>query len=152
VEGVGDHGCEYMTGGVALVLGPTGVNFGSGMTGGLAYLLAEHAAERALNLDFVRVHECSAVEQAALRQLLIRHCLHTGSPRAAFILNSGAPLPLLRVQPERLPCSVEQTWAPVLERLQLSVSFRSGPADKTWSPIPAVPGDAGEIGRQIPSY
>ncbi|HEV2962770.1 MAG TPA: glutamate synthase large subunit, partial [Candidatus Angelobacter sp.] len=45
VEGLGDHGCEYMTGGVVLVLGPTGMNFGSGMTGGLAYVLAEHVAE-----------------------------------------------------------------------------------------------------------
>jgi glutamate synthase domain-containing protein 3 len=152
VEGVGDHGCEYMTGGIALMLGPTGVNFGSGMTGGLAYLLTEHAAEPALNLDFVCVQECSAEEQAALRQLLIRHCLHTGSPRAAFILNSSARLPLVRVQPERLPCSIEQTWATALERLQFSVSFRSGVADKTWPrPMPAITGDAGEIGRQIPS-
>ncbi|HEX7285025.1 MAG TPA: glutamate synthase large subunit [Candidatus Angelobacter sp.] len=153
VEGVGDHGCEYMTGGIALVLGPTGVNFGSGMTGGLAYLLAEHAAERALNVDFVRVQECSAEEQATLRRLLIHHCLHTGSPRAAFILNSGAPLPLVRVQPERLPCSIEQTWARALERLQSSVPFSSGVAEKSWQePMPAIPGDAGEIGRQIPSY
>jgi hypothetical protein len=98
------------------------------------------------------VQECSAEEQAALRQLLIRHCLHTGSPRAAFILNSSARLPLVRVQPERLPCSIEQTWATALERLQFSVSFRSGVADKTWPrPMPAITGDAGEIGRQIPS-
>ena len=41
VEGVGDHGCEYMTGGVVVVLGRTGVNFGAGMTGGFAYVLDE---------------------------------------------------------------------------------------------------------------
>ena len=49
VEGVGDHGCEYMTGGVVLVLGPAGVNFGSGMTGGLAYLLTDLISEHTCN-------------------------------------------------------------------------------------------------------
>src|SRR5947207_3395484 len=51
VEGVGDHGCEYMTGGVVLVLGPAGVNFGSGMTGGLAYLLTDLISEHTCNFE-----------------------------------------------------------------------------------------------------
>ena len=45
VEGVGQHGCEYMTGGIAVVLGPVGLNFGSGMTGGLAYFLRSEAEQ-----------------------------------------------------------------------------------------------------------
>ena len=118
VEGVGDHGCEYMTGGVALVLGPVGMNFGSGMTGGLAYLLEEHASARPWNPDFVRLEECSEQEQDALRKVLARHSLLTGSPRAALLLKSGHRLPLVRVQPLNLPCPVEQIWAPVLERLR----------------------------------
>jgi glutamate synthase (ferredoxin) len=117
VEGLGEHGCEYMTGGVVVVLGPTGINLGSGMTGGLTYLLREHVAKSACNLDFVQLASCSAEEEHFLRRVLIRHCLMTGSPRAALLLNSGAPLPMVRVQPKQLPCPVEQTWAPILERL-----------------------------------
>jgi glutamate synthase (ferredoxin) len=142
VEGVGDHGCEYMTGGVAVILGPAGVNLGSGMTGGLVYLLAEHTSAKVYNRDFVRLEMCSPEEDVALRELLLLHCLHTGSPRAAFILNSGPRLPFIRVQPLELPCLIEQTWAPILERLQLSLSFTSGPGTKaTPIPVPALPGD-----------
>ena len=54
VEGTGDHGCEYMTGGVALILGPVGRNLGSGMTGGLVYLHTAHFSRHLCNLNFVR--------------------------------------------------------------------------------------------------
>jgi glutamate synthase domain-containing protein 1 len=112
---------------------------------------APQAGEVALNSEFVRVQPCSDEEDAALRQLLIRHNLHTGSPRAAFILNSAERLPFVRVQPERLPCSIEQTWNPVLERLQ-PASFRAAAANKAWSAaLPGMTKDAGEIGHQIPS-
>jgi glutamate synthase domain-containing protein 2/glutamate synthase domain-containing protein 1/glutamate synthase domain-containing protein 3 len=117
VEGVGDHGCEYMTGGVAVVLGSTGINFGSGMTGGLAYMVADQVSQRHLNSDFVRVEPCTPMEEGALRQVLIRHSLLTGSPRATFFLNVGPRLPFVRIQPAQLPCTVEQTWAPILQRL-----------------------------------
>jgi len=118
VEGLGDHGCEYMTGGVVLVLGPTGLNFGSGMTGGLAYVLADEAARNRYHADFVQAVACSAEEDAMLRQVLIKHCLVTGSPSAALILNAGPLLPFMRVQPLQLPCAVDQTWAPILRRIQ----------------------------------
>jgi glutamate synthase (NADPH/NADH) large chain/glutamate synthase (ferredoxin) len=117
VEGVGEHGCEYMTGGVVVVLGSTGINLGSGMTGGLAYLVEEHVDESACNSEFVTITRCSAEEEHYLRRVLIQHCLMTGSPRAATLLNSGDPLPMVRMQPKQLPCPVEQTWAPVLQRL-----------------------------------
>jgi hypothetical protein len=150
-EGVGDHGCEYMTGGVVVVLGPTGINFGSGMTGGLVYVLAEHAGGGALNSEFVFAEECSDEEDAALRQLMIRHCLHTGSPRAAFILNCAGRLPLLRVQPERLPCSIEQTWVPVLERLHAQTAFSPRAAVRNPAgAMPIVPGSSRETGQQVP--
>jgi glutamate synthase domain-containing protein 3 len=149
VEGVGDHGCEYMTGGVVLVPGPTGINFGSGMTGGLAYVLAEHAGERTLNSEFVFTQPCSDQEDAALRQLLIRHCLHTASPRAAFILNSVGPLPFVRVQPVHLPCSVEQTWKPVLERLNAPASFSLHAAAQTLSRPGAIFPDSGSSGQHL---
>jgi glutamate synthase (NADPH/NADH) large chain/glutamate synthase (ferredoxin) len=119
VEGLGEHGCEYMTGGVVIVLGPTGINLGSGMTGGLAYLVREEPDESACNLEFVSLETCSAEEEEFVRRVLIKHCLMTGSPRAATLLNTGGLLPIIRMQPRKLPCPVEQTWAPVLERLTL---------------------------------
>jgi hypothetical protein len=105
-----------MTGGVVLVVGQTGINFGSGMTGGLAYVLADEAVQNRYNPDFVQAVACSADEDALLRQVLIKHCLVTGSPTAALLLNAGPVLPFLRLQPLQLPCTVDQTWAPVLRR------------------------------------
>jgi glutamate synthase domain-containing protein 2/glutamate synthase domain-containing protein 1/glutamate synthase domain-containing protein 3 len=119
VEGVGEHGCEYMTGGVVVVLGTTGINFGSGMTGGLAYLPKENLSRFGCNLEFVRYAECSAKEEQLLRRVLIKHCLMTGSPRAAALLDSGVAM--VRVQPKQLPCPVEQTWSPIVERLIASM-------------------------------
>lgn len=56
VEGVGDHGCEYMTGGVAVVLGRTGKNFAAGMSGGIAYVLdREHDLYRKVNKELVTI-------------------------------------------------------------------------------------------------
>ena len=99
VEGVGDHGCEYMTGGVVLVLGPVGRNFGSGMTGGTAYLLRDYFREERCNSDFVVTSACSIEEEIALRQILRTHWEMTGSPRAQALLESGMRLPLVRVGP-----------------------------------------------------
>jgi glutamate synthase (ferredoxin) len=125
VEGVGDHGCEYMTGGIAVVLGETGINFGSGMTGGLAYIAADQLSEYSFNREFVKLEPCSPEEEVALRQVLIRHVLLTGSPRATFILNSVPRLPLLRIRPVHLPCPAEQTWAPILQRLHIGGFHRT---------------------------
>ena len=116
-ESVGAHGCEYMTGGVVVLLGPTGINFGAGMTGGLAYVPQENVDQFACNLDFVSLAPCLVEESFYLRCALIKHCLMTGSPRAAELLNSAPQLSMMRVQPRHLPCSVEHTWAPILQRL-----------------------------------
>src|ERR1700730_1811653 len=67
VEGVGQHGCEYMTGGVAVVLGPLGLNFGSGMTGGLAYALRAEV-DGMLHTEFVALAETDSSEQLWLRR------------------------------------------------------------------------------------
>jgi len=117
VEGVGQHGCEYMTGGVALVLGPLGLNFGSGMTGGLAYVLRAEA-EDVLHRDFVSVAEIDAGEESWLRRVLEEHVILTGSPRAARLLSRRGLLPLLRVQPVHLQGTVESVWRPVLDSLR----------------------------------
>ncbi|PYT51231.1 MAG: glutamate synthase large subunit [Acidobacteria bacterium] len=116
VEGVGQHGCEYMTGGIALILGPLGLNFGSGMTGGLAYVLRAEA-EDVLHRDFVQLAETDSDEQSWLRRVLEEHAHFTASPRAARLLSRRGALPLLRVQPVHFQGTVEATWNPVLAPL-----------------------------------
>ena len=114
VEGTGQHGCEYMTAGVVLVLGPAGANLGAGMTGGLAYVLQDSAG--AFNQESVRLLEVEMTERRWLRRVLRNHVRLTSSPRAMTLL-SDFNLPLLRVEPLQPPCSVAETWAPILERL-----------------------------------
>jgi glutamate synthase (ferredoxin) len=88
VEGAGDHCCEYMTGGVVVVLGVTGRNVAAGMTGGVAFLLDQddRLADR-LNPDTVELCPLTTPEQEnLLLPLLEAHLAHTGSSRAAAIL------------------------------------------------------------------
>ncbi|MBN1131178.1 MAG: glutamate synthase subunit alpha, partial [Chitinispirillaceae bacterium] len=88
VEGVGDHGCEYMTGGVVVVLGRTGVNFAAGMSGGIAYVLdQDQLFDTKCNLEMVNV-EPVATEQDEhqLFELISDHVRHTGSEYAARIV------------------------------------------------------------------
>jgi glutamate synthase domain-containing protein 2/glutamate synthase domain-containing protein 1/glutamate synthase domain-containing protein 3 len=117
VEGVGQHGCEYMTGGVVLVLGPLGLNFGSGMTGGLAYALRAEV-DGVLHREFVTVSEMESGEQLWLRSVLEAHLHFTASPRASRLLSRKGPLPLVRIQPVHFQGTIEDTWMPLLERLQ----------------------------------
>ncbi len=88
VEGIGDHGCEYMTGGRVAVLGPTGVNFGAGMSGGIAYVYDETGLfDDRCNLDMVDLELMTEVEdQKELRRMIERHVVHTGSRRGQGIL------------------------------------------------------------------
>jgi glutamate synthase (ferredoxin) len=87
VEGVGDHACEYMTAGTVVVLGEVGLNLGAGMTGGHAYVLGDaDALAVSLNADLVVARAPDAVQLEEVRSLLERHLRHTGSERAAAIL------------------------------------------------------------------
>jgi glutamate synthase (ferredoxin) len=87
VEGVGDHGCEYMTGGTVVILGPTGRNFGAGMTGGVAYVLDEAAQlERRYNPQLVELQPLGAQDEQRVLALIRRHVEQTGSHRGAEIL------------------------------------------------------------------
>ncbi len=90
VEGVGDHGCEYMTSGVVAILGRTGYNFGAGMSGGMAFVLDEgHHLPQRLNTDMVRIVRITHSDDVALlRYLLNRHLRLTGSVRAQSILDN----------------------------------------------------------------
>jgi glutamate synthase (NADPH/NADH) large chain/glutamate synthase (ferredoxin) len=88
VEGVGDHGCEYMTGGRVVVLGPTGRNFAAGMSGGIAYVYDEAGdfGLRRLNGANVSLEEISASDAAELRALVAEHARRTGSAVAERLL------------------------------------------------------------------
>jgi glutamate synthase (NADPH/NADH) large chain len=88
VEGVGDHGCEYMTGGRVVVIGGTGRNFAAGMSGGLAYVLDEAGDfTRRCNLGMVDLEPVVDVEDVeTIKDLLARHIRYTQSPVAARLL------------------------------------------------------------------
>jgi glutamate synthase (NADPH/NADH) large chain len=84
VEGVGDHGCEYMTGGTIVVIGPTGRNFAAGMSGGTAYVW--RLASNRVNHELVDLKPLSTEDASVLRGLLERHEVETGSVVAAALL------------------------------------------------------------------
>ena len=90
VEGCSDHGCEYMTGGVAVILGTTGRNFGAGMSGGVAFVYdAENTFESNLNAGMVRIDRVSnGVDEALLRAMVERHALLTDSSKAKALLDN----------------------------------------------------------------
>ena len=86
-EGVGDHGCEYMTGGTAVILGSVGRNFASGMSGGIAYVLDDGNFKRMVNMKMVALYELDALDLVMLHKHLTNHVKYTGSPIAAKILD-----------------------------------------------------------------
>ena len=87
VEGTGDHGCEYMTGGLVLVLGKTGRNFAAGMTGGTAFIFdPDSSFLRQCNLDSVAIETPDAEDLELIRLMVRRHLYFTGSRRALSIL------------------------------------------------------------------
>jgi len=103
VEGVGNHGCEYMTGGVVLVLGPVGGNFAAGLTGGTVFVRAERGAVAARsNAGEVAVEALAPPDQALVRGLLEAHVRLTGSRVARSLLRNDPTLAsFCRVTPAR---------------------------------------------------
>ena len=97
VEGIGDHGCEYMTGGRVLILGRTGRNFAAGMSGGIAYLL--DADPGRINPDMVDVEVLDLDDEHFVRDLLERHVRETGSPVAQKLLDGWDPQRFSKVMP-----------------------------------------------------
>ena len=92
VEGVGDHGCEYMTGGTVVILGDTGRNFAAGMSGGVAYVLDEmQLFDTKCNLDLVDLeYVWQAEDRQLLQELIARHVRWTDSARARHLLDNWA--------------------------------------------------------------
>lgn len=90
VEGVGDHGCEYMTGGKVVILGETGRNFAAGMSGGIAYVWdPDKKLLENCNLELVALEQVETADEIAdLKEIIEKHQNYTGSTRAARILDS----------------------------------------------------------------
>ncbi len=133
VEGVGDHGCEYMTGGTVLVLGPTGRNFGAGMSGGTAYVL--DLDEKLLNPQALASGELTpaaleAADVEVVTDLLRRHVEHTGSAVARALLDDTGALP------GRLTRLVPREYARVLQVRSAAEDEGLDPdGDVVWSRI-----------------
>ncbi|MGI8750621.1 MAG: glutamate synthase large subunit [Thermoleophilaceae bacterium] len=111
VEGVGDHGCEYMTGGRVVVLGPTGVNFAAGMSGGIAWVLDDEGllAGRC-NQEMVDLEPPAAEDATDLRDLLAEHHARTGSTHAKQLLDDEESWAtrLVRVMPRDYRAALER--------------------------------------------
>jgi len=93
VEGIGDHGCEYMTGGVAVILGPVGRNFGAGMSGGVAFVLDSdglfHLRCNTAMIQLTRMSdEPNLADSVLLKQIVTRHLGHTHSFKAQLLLSN----------------------------------------------------------------
>ncbi|MCC8189184.1 MAG: glutamate synthase subunit alpha, partial [Planctomycetes bacterium] len=89
VEGVGDHGCEYMTGGRVVVVGQTGVNFAAGMSGGLAYVYDEDGQfDTRCNLEMVDLDLLTPADEAKVQAMLREHVTRTGSPKVQEVLSA----------------------------------------------------------------
>ncbi|MFZ9075104.1 MAG: glutamate synthase large subunit [Flavobacteriaceae bacterium] len=94
VEGIGDHGCEYMTGGVAVILGEFGRNFAAGMSGGIAYLYSKTGSfdEKKFNLEMVELENLQESDLKTVHELLQNHVDYTNSPKATEILKDWKKL------------------------------------------------------------
>jgi glutamate synthase (NADPH/NADH) large chain len=129
VEGVGDHGCEYMTGGRVVVLGPTGRNFGAGMSGGIAYVYdpARDFAER-VNFEMVDLEPLDDEDRQWLFDTVTRHRLETGSAVAARLLEVwGRSLgDFVKVMPRDYRRVLEATRKAVDEGVSVDAAVMAG--------------------------
>ena len=90
VEGIGDHGCEYMTGGITVVIGEFGRNFAAGMSGGIAYLYSGDVTfdDKKFNLEMVELEDLTEKDLEKVQELLNNHVDYTNSSRANDILKN----------------------------------------------------------------
>jgi glutamate synthase (NADPH/NADH) large chain len=98
VEGVGDHACEYMTGGRVVILGPTGRNVGAGMSGGIAYVLDLDVTD--VNPEMVDLEPLDEGDVETLRRMLTEHATETGSPVAQALLDAPDWTRFTKVMPK----------------------------------------------------
>jgi glutamate synthase domain-containing protein 2/glutamate synthase domain-containing protein 1/glutamate synthase domain-containing protein 3 len=141
VEGVGDHGCEYMTGGRVVVLGPTGRNFAAGMSGGVAYVLDEERTfHKRCNMGMVGFEEPSEADAAELRSMVEEHRRRTDSPVAADVLERWGELLAAGAFVKVMPHDYKRVLRELAEREALSASASGNGAAPT-SPATLAPLD-----------
>lgn len=93
VEGIGDHGCEYMTGGLAIILGRVGNNFGAGMSGGIAYVLdMDNSFDQRVNPEMIGIEALTEEDQSLVKGKIEKHLELTGSPLAEEYLNNWSEI------------------------------------------------------------
>jgi glutamate synthase domain-containing protein 2/glutamate synthase domain-containing protein 1/glutamate synthase domain-containing protein 3 len=110
VEGVGDHACEYMTGGRVAVIGRTGRNFAAGMSGGIAYVLdADGTFASRCNPTLVALDPLGPDDEEELRTLLAEHVVRTGSPVAQRLLDHWDPARFVKVFPHDYRRALEES-------------------------------------------
>ena len=139
VEGVGDHGCEYMTGGRVVVLGPTGRNFAAGMSGGVAYVLDEQGEfARRCNMGMVGFEELSEEDAIELRGLVAEHQQRTDSPVAARVLADWEELLRRGAFVKVMPHDYKRVLREVAEREALALEAAANGGSGATRPLDAV--------------
>ena len=132
-EGCGDHALEYMTGGVAVILGPTGRNLGAGMSGGVAYiykLRADHVNHEALSACELHLNEVQDQDAVKLRNLLEQHVSETDSALAKSILQN------FESELENFTCVLPRDYANVLKiRAKATADGVDPDSDLIWKQI-----------------
>lgn len=124
VEGVGDHGCEYMTGGVVLIIGETGKNFAAGMSGGVAYVFNPHGKfAKRVNPEMVELEALDDEDFEVMRTLLRNHFRFTSSKQALHLLNDwdNAKRYFIKVMPKDYKAVLEKQGKGI-EVLKVAVS------------------------------
>jgi glutamate synthase (NADPH/NADH) large chain len=132
-EGCGDHALEYMTGGVAVILGPTGRNLGAGMSGGVAFvykLRADHVNHEALAAGELHLNEVSGDEASRLRELLEKHVAETDSSLAKSLLQN------FEAELKNFTCVLPRDYANVLKiRAKATADGVDPDSDLIWKQI-----------------
>jgi glutamate synthase domain-containing protein 3 len=141
VEGVGDHGCEYMTGGRVVVLGPTGRNFAAGMSGGVAYVLDEQGSfQERCNMGLVGFDEIAEADAIELRAMIEEHLRRTDSPIAARVLRDWPALLGAGAFVKVMPHDYKRVLREMAEEEALAASVTSNGSAAASRPLDAVGG------------
>jgi glutamate synthase domain-containing protein 2/glutamate synthase domain-containing protein 1/glutamate synthase domain-containing protein 3 len=141
VEGIGDHGCEYMTGGRVVVLGPTGRNFAAGMSGGIAYVLDEDGMfPTRCNMGMVGFEELSSADAIELRAMIEEHGQRTGSPVAASVLERWSELLEAGAFVKVMPHDYRRVLRELAAEEALAASAATNGSSETLRPLDAVGG------------
>jgi glutamate synthase domain-containing protein 2/glutamate synthase domain-containing protein 1/glutamate synthase domain-containing protein 3 len=141
VEGIGDHGCEYMTGGRVVVLGPTGRNFAAGMSGGMAYVLDEGGTfHKRCNMGMVGFEELSEADAIELRSMIEEHQRRTDSPVAAGVLERWGELLAAGAFVKVMPHDYKRVLRELAEEEALAASAVGNGIPPALTPMDAVGG------------